>query len=749
MKKISIFLLVLVILFGSTQATARQAHAQYCGDMYCSGANSCMFCGGCSFCGTGCNAGTGLCNGVCEVTTNPAVANLGSGGTQVIAASVTSGLGARWVTRMDFGSYDNTKVTVAPPSDVTNPYQTTATSVGAGSSAVWATATLNDGNTCLSTGGTDTNVNVTSTISGKLFIDDGRGGGTAGNNIQDGTEPRYDGTLTGTTVNVWGVPIAVSNTGTYSRAGLSAGTNSVILNVPAGYVATTPPSATRSITLGPTINVDFGIQLMPAPTCTLGIAVNPATPINPGGNGTISVSGCTNQGTPPPTPYTWTDDPACIGSSGSGSSLGSQTDGASSSSIPWNAPSCSTSSGLTCHPRVTVNGPGGSKPYISTISIPATYTVTANVREVSDASPCTAGSGVAYVKSNVTFDLSGNSKGTNSGTYNYLCQVGGNYTLGIATPDGYTVVKNSEGGSGSSVAINPLNADKTVTFCIAPTDPWFQTDTGDTRFYSSLSNPVPTDKYASVGENAAAPVDAQYPGIFYSSGGTLKFGNGVSSGKAWTVPTEYSINAKTQNRNGGVSYDFYKSKARQEGVTIIPISDGVLDPNVLSANGVYEVKDVANGGTGMLTINSALAINGKRIVLLVSKEVTINALANITVTNGLLIIAAKGSITVDPTVTNLDGYYSAEKDIILSSAGNTCSNGVSDVPLTVNGTLIANSLKPFASVGPSGGTIQNKRSLCITNFTTPSLKVLSRPDFLIQMTDFYKTSYTKWQEVNP
>ncbi|MDO8269683.1 MAG: hypothetical protein Q7T54_03370, partial [Candidatus Levybacteria bacterium] len=70
-----------------------------------------------------------------------------------------------------------------------------------------------------------------------------------------------------------------------------------------------------------------------------------------------------------------------------------------------------------------------------------------------------------------------------------------------------------------------------------------------------------------------------------------------------------------------------------------------------------------------------------------------------------------------------------------------------DLRLNVGGALIAHSLKPFSSAGT--GIIDNRRSLCIESATNPSLYISARPDFLIQMTDFYKTSYTKWKEVNP
>jgi hypothetical protein len=314
--------------------------------------------------------------------------------------------------------------------------------------------------------------------------------------------------------------------------------------------------------------------------------------------------------------------------------------------------------------------------------------------------------------------------------------------VGITPPTGYSIVGTYNGSTSStatSISFSPLSSNPTVAFCIAPIKPWFQTDTGDVRFYN-LNNPIPTGKLGSS--------SSTYPGIFYSSNFPAKFGDGAASSKGWIVNSEYNYNKKTTNRNGGLSYDFYKAKAKQEGVTVDPIDDGIVDLSSLTQSGVYEVKGAADGGSGNIIINSSSIISNKHIVLLSEGDVTINA--NILVTKGsggLLVIAAKGSITVAPSVTTLEGYYSAQKDIILESIDSTNTCKTKDTQLLVNGALIANALKPFAT--GVGGTVQNYRSLCIDNLTTPSLVVTSRPDFLTQLTDFYKTSYTKWSEVNP
>jgi len=655
--------------------------------------------------------------------------------------------------------------------------------------------------------------NPSYTISGKVYVDEGSGNPlNDGNGVQNcsgacnngaGDEQNYNGA----TVTVWGVNTTTDASGNYSRSGLAAGTNNVILTVPLGYEATT--TNPRSVTLGPDSTVNFGIRLVPDPDCPGGISVsNPS--VSAGGTSTLSVTSCTDvedpdDGNPPP-PFDWdppvgtnpecsdginndadglidSADPDChtggdptgpynptdddedpgVDSCNDGG-VGTPTNTSTSSSVTYTAPACPTAP-LICSVSVDVSGPGGTVTYNGNVSVAETYTIVTNIRSVTDTSPCTDTSGSAYSSSiNVnttggTLPVGGITNTTSTGTTSFACLDTGNYTVTLAVPSGYTVIGRSGGVNSGTNAItfNALASNQTGNFCIAPTDPWFQTDLGDVR-YLNLTNPVPAGKYASLGENANSPQNSSYPGIFYSSAASAQLGTGNASSRDWVIDNEYSFNADTENRNGGISYDFYKSKAKQDGVTITQISSGTFVQNDIDQSqaflnnegGIFE----ANGD---LTINNYNHTNGKRIVILVNGNVVINDTSiSIPVNQGLLIIAAKGNITIDDgigtstlnsTTTQLDGYYTAQGNIILESIDNTCETGVPDTRLNIGGALIAHSLKPFATTG--GGAIQNNRSLCVDNLTYPPLFIKSRPDFLIQLTDFYKTSYTKWKEENP
>lgn len=590
---------------------------------------------------------------------------------------------------------------------------------------------------------------------------------------QDGTKDASESYFTsagGSFVLSLGNQTQNASSGQFAYTGLYSGTYSITGNAPSGYSITGSNPKTR--TIGPDATAWFGLRSNPPPACVPGsISLNPSGgTADPGTSKTLSVTSCTNvenpdNGSPPP-PFSW--NPDTNGNSPAPTTSG-QTDTPTSSTVTWTAPNCPTSTNIYT-PRVTVGGSGGTVNYTTSITVPATVSVTAHVRDVSSSGGCTSSSGNPYNNGGTGANLNLTNGGTvnqnqitNGGTgqASFTCLPQGNYTITLAVPSGYSVigtdvspaVESPAGSNGLSFATSSNN--QTAVFCIAPIDPWFQTDLGDVRFVN-LSNPVP-------GGLLYASSDATYPGIFYSSDSSADFGNaGVtfSSVRQWVINNEYSYNADTENRNGGMSYDFYKSKALKDGVTVSPLNEdvpGSLDWDEITKSGVYEA-------TGDLTIADAPPVglfdttNKTRVVILVSEDVVISTNSLLIPENsGLLIVAAKGDITIDETVgtatltssaSNLDGIYTAQGSIILESIGNGCADGTtSDLRLNVGGALVANSLKPFSTVGT--GSIQRNRSLCLDNLTRPSLFISSRPDFLVQMTDFYKISYTKWRESNP
>ncbi|MDO8269559.1 MAG: hypothetical protein Q7T54_02710, partial [Candidatus Levybacteria bacterium] len=703
MRKIVILLFFLVCFAGFNQLSVNSSYAQYCGDMYCSGGSSCMWCGGCTACGgAGCNAGTGLCNLTYTISGNVFIDTDGDGfkdaGESNYASGATVNVWGNINTTDGSGNYSQANLT-AGTNNVT-------LTVPVGYVATTA-------NPRVVTVGPDQVINfgiqpILYTISGNVYID------TDGDGFKDAGEGNYSGA----TVNVWGVNTSTNALGNYSRGGLTAGTNNVTLTVPVGYVATT--TNPRSVTVGPDANsIDFGIQLTPPPACPGEISVLDST-LDPGSSTTASVTSCTGIEDPPtvdwdppvstnpecsdglnndadgltdsadpdchtggdPTkPYNPTDDDEDPGvDSCNDGGTGTPTNTSTSSTVSYVAPACPTSP-LVCPVSIEMSGPGGTTTYNTNITVASTYSITTNIRSVADGSACTSLSGTEYTGSSVGVNVTGGNlppsgltQSTSTGSTVFACLPSSDYIVTLSVPSGYTLMDRSGGvDSGvNGISFTGISANQTANFCIAQIDPWFQTDTGDARF-NNLNNPIPLNQYGSV--------HATYPGIFYSSKNTAQLGFGSASTRNWVIDNEYSYNANTENRNGGMSYDFYKAKARQDGVTVTQLDSDTFTQSDLDKSESY-VND--NAGVfernGDLTINNYTHTNGKRVVMLVNGDVTINdASISIPLNQGLLIIAAKNDITFAKTIGQpnpdtayvtggaftFDGFYTAQGDIIL------------------------------------------------------------------------------------
>ncbi len=486
----------------------------------------------------------------------------------------------------------------------------------------------------------------------------------------------------------------------------------------------------------------YSKRISPPPTCTSGLSSIPAT-VQSGGTSSLSISGCGGVGPPPappyvPSPYTPGDSPVCTTAT-----VVQDSSTSTSWTGTWTAPICNdTPDPVVCRPNVLVRGTGGETTYATTppsITIPSSGRINVEIKDITNGAPCDAGApfytatdvAVEAVRGGIVF-----SSGTaTNGQYTFTCLPNDTYTVSMQVPSGFQMYEPAT--NSQTAEIN--NDTKTARFCITNFEPWYQTESGDIKM-RGIVNPIPAGLFGST--------DPNYPGVFYSTRyNSVVSAGGSVSGKGWAINKGYDYNSLTQNRNGTVTYSFYKSRARQEGIPITALQAGTLDSAEITGSGIYEY-------TGVLTIDSYSQIPDRALVL-VNGNVTINS--EIKIPEGkLFILAASGNITIsenvghaspgfNTTASNLEGYYSAEGSIILEGTG--CTGGEPDRRLNVGGALVANALKPFASDGT--GTIQNNRSLCTNDDLYPSLYVSSRPDFLTKLTDFYKVSYTKWREVRP
>lgn len=556
--------------------------------------------------------------------------------------------------------------------------------------------------------------------------------------------------------------------GTYSWTRYQPPSGSAVSGGSANSMTFTPVTAgtyQTSVTSGGLTTVCPALTVNPAITCT-SITSNP----NPMVGGTASTITMNHTGNA--TSFNW----------GSLTTSYSSYGGCSTSSSVCNNFGTTTAATNICQPTtLNITGAAVNSTGFPSAACPST-TLTINPRHSVSGSlyldygsnNCASGSLPASIARTITLNnVSSGASITSDSTAgnNYVVTDNTNFcgslnrSLTLSNlPAGYTIAGYRRASSGAFIPLSGFTvppftytsntAIDQVDWCISPASPWYQTTTGDVRF-PSLSNSLPTS-------TTRAATDPTSPSVFFSSSTTPAFGAATTpSALGWLLGREYQYNNDFQQGLGSASYTFYKSQARKKGITPTSIG-GAIDPSTL-ATGVYQTS-AANA-----TISACNPIPAnKHVILLVDNAATLTvpasscplyaqkAAVKVNAGGGLFVLAAKGNITIDSSVgttnsddlnTQLDGYYTSEGSIILATK-QSCSTGVTDNRLNVGGALIANSLRPFASTS-TGGKVVNNRSLCGGNITYPSYKVYARPDFVTQLTDFYKTTYKTFKEVSP
>ena len=105
-----------------------------------------------------------------------------------------------------------------------------------------------------------------------------------------------------------------------------------------------------------------------------------------------------------------------------------------------------------------------------------------------------------------------------------------------------------------------------------------------------------------------------------------------------------------------------------------------------------------------------------------------------------VLFIAKGNIIIDPNVTHIEGVFSADGDFIVNS-----KDPADDSQLIIEGSVIANAKRDSANTKP----FDNKRDLGDSNNTTPSVKIIYRPDFVLNAPPLIRYSNYNFHEVAP
>lgn len=326
------------------------------------------------------------------------------------------------------------------------------------------------------------------------------------------------------------------------------------------------------------------------------------------------------------------------------------------------------------------------------------------------------------------------------------------------------------------------------------TKPWIQGTGGDMRndiegFTSSIPSTA-VNPYASLlGVGATATTGT--PGIIFTGDKTARFGGGQASELPfnWVVggPDDekkevFKPALKNVIRTG---YGQLVAIAQSSAQTLSCNKNG--DPGVGSqtncdiptalASGVYKTSGalILKQAEYVFPTVTAGTESAKNYVILVNGDLTIRH--NIIVPNGTTAtFVVKGDIIIDKEVgvaanapgtnctvpttlgsrstnCNIEGFYVADGSITIQGltspgfsqiTGGNCVLGT-DKRLNVAGVLVANA--GYTTL--PAGTVKNERDLCNNNLEYPSLSLVERPDFIINMPLFLKHTDTRWQEVIP
>ena len=312
-------------------------------------------------------------------------------------------------------------------------------------------------------------------------------------------------------------------------------------------------------------------------------------------------------------------------------------------------------------------------------------------------------------------------------------------------------VDATTGASCSGGNINDLN------FAITNSMPWIQTYGMDIRFDNGFTDLLPTST-ACGGGSYASGTNSTFasPGIVFSGDTSSDFGQGSPSNAGWRVgglsyPEVYggSSGLKTSTQN-------LLASAQKAGITIQSLDSFATCNNPGTSCNLQGLPKGFYHTTGDLKINSSVNFaNGNYVIVADGNITIINKNTNITVSNGsTLILAAGRDIVVDQTVSassnscpdpsvsgQLEGVFSADRNIIISGNNGNCLSGA-DKMLNIDGSLIVNAAK-------LSGNLQNQRDLCGDNPSYPAFTVTARPDFFLNTPGFMTQQYNIIREETP
>jgi hypothetical protein len=214
-------------------------------------------------------------------------------------------------------------------------------------------------------------------------------------------------------------------------------------------------------------------------------------------------------------------------------------------------------------------------------------------------------------------------------------------------------------------------------------------------------------------------------GLLITGSGSVDTGAGEVSDAGWRAISRY--------RGKKMDYNYF---AANMGVVRGQASDWTSS-NEVNLGGYPAGEDFGY----MKPVSGAASISNPMVVTspnqyIVFVDGDLDILANVSVAQGgFLALVVKGSVTVDPSVTSLQGLYVIDNSFVTESQ--YVEGVTNDEPLVIEGTVV------------SWGTINITRDLGAGNTLVPAEQFSYRPDLLTNMPDKMKTFVMQWSEVVP
>ncbi len=304
-------------------------------------------------------------------------------------------------------------------------------------------------------------------------------------------------------------------------------------------------------------------------------------------------------------------------------------------------------------------------------------------------------------------------------------------------PGGYSVTIGD-----SCSAPNPAQCvDGNVTdvlFGITPrATKWYQGVGGDMR--GRLTNIIPDNYYFSKKNDPLLS-----PGLVYN----FTLTNFGSQNSKASQPEGWYVDSNFAGRSIKTSYNYVMGAITKGGGQLINLfgrgqqCGGGVSPNCFldkPPEGYFYTnnRDVV--------IKKATFRANSKYVFLIDGNLTIdindpnnNNKAPWTVPPGTSVLfIARGNIIVDPNVTHFEGIFSADNDFRVNS-----KNPTADEELVIEGSVIANAAK-------GAGLFINNRDLKNDNSSTPAVRIIYRPDLVLNAPILIRSTNYKFQEVAP